>query len=203
MPAKLRHYLTIILIGWDGTALSSWSDEPPAANPSLYSEPFCLKIFAETAERSRSSTWQISDRDRHILTQCRAKYPATIDPTVPLPQAAQCVDLVKTLVREGVEKVRQIELPAEQVKSLARCDEVVTYHRIATKTMLPTLQPNERVVIDKTSYQDRSPQRGEIVAVKLTSTSTDRPELSIERIIGLPGEKFELPPDGYILTICA
>jgi signal peptidase I len=174
-------------------AQPSWSD---AASPNLpiYSEAFCLKIFEETVERARSSTWQISDRDRHILTQCRTKFPTAVDPTIPIPKAAQCLDVVKTLVRDGTKKLKELELPEEQVRSLSRCDEVLTYYNMPSDGMLPTLKPQDRIVIDKTSYQTQAPQRGDIVAVKgakaIGTANASQPLTN--RIIGLPGETVKI-----------
>jgi signal peptidase I len=175
------------------TAQPSWSD---AASPNLpiYSEAFCLKIFEETVEKARSSTWQISDRDRHILTQCQTKFPAAVDPTIPIPKAAQCLDVVKTLVREGTKKLKELELPEEQVKSLSRCDEVLAYYNLPSDVMRPTLKPQDRMVIDKTSYQTQAPQRGDIVAVKGSNVTgaANASEPLTNRIIGLPGETVKI-----------
>ena len=174
-------------------AQPSWSD---AVSPNLpiYSEPFCLKIFEETVEKARSSTWQISDRDRYILTQCRTKFPAVVDPTIPIPKATQCLDVVKTLVREGTKKLKELELPEEQVRSLSRCDEVLTYYNLPSDAMLPTLKSQDRIVIDKTSYQSQAPQRGDIVAVRGSAAigSKNAPEPLTNRIIGLPGETVKI-----------
>ena len=80
----------------------SWSDVSPPVSAPVYSEPFCLKIFEEVVEKARSSSWRISDRDRHILTQCRTKFPPAINAQIPLPKAAECLFVVKTLVQGGV-----------------------------------------------------------------------------------------------------
>jgi signal peptidase I len=183
----------LLIISAIGRAVPGWS-APATPNSPLYSESFCLKVFEETAEQARSSTWQISDRDRHILTQCRAKFPTVVDPTIALPQATQCLDVVKTLVRDGTKKLKELELPDEQVRSLSRCDEVLAYYQIASDTMQPTLQPQDRIVVDRTSYQTQIPQRGDIVAVKLSSATTAGTATNplTNRIIGLPGETVKI-----------
>jgi signal peptidase I len=190
----LRHKIIFCLvISTIATDVPGWSN-PATPNLPLYSESFCLKVFEETAEKARSSTWQISDRDRHILTQCRAKFPTVVDPTIALPKATQCLDVVKTLVRDGTKKLKELELPDEQVRSLSRCDEVLAYYSIASDTMQPTLQPQDRIVVDRTSYQTQTPQRGDIVAVKLaapTAAGTATAPLT-NRIIGLPGETVKI-----------
>jgi signal peptidase I len=185
-----RNIIFCLVIGAIGREVPGLSAPATPSSP-LYSESFCLKIFEETAEKARSSTWQISDRDRHILTQCRAKFPAVVDPTIALPKAAQCLELVKILVRDGTQKVKELELPEEQVRSLSRCDEVLAYYKISSDTMQPTLQPQERIVVDKTSYQTQTPQRGDIVAVTPSAAGTTTDPLT-NRIIGLPGETVKI-----------
>jgi signal peptidase I len=173
------------------TARPGWSDVPSTPDP-IYSESFCLKIFEEVAEKARSSTWQISDRDRHILTQCRAKFPpAANNSQIPLPNATECVQVVKTLVQEGLSKVKEIELPEEQARSIARCDEVIKYYSLPSENMLPTLKINDRVVVDATAYQTQSPQRGDIIVFNPTNNppSAQTPQPLTQRAIGLPGDK--------------
>jgi signal peptidase I len=212
----LHRYVIFGLAIWTiARAVPGWSAPATPSSP-LYSEAFCLKVFEETAEKARSSNWQISDRDRHILTQCRAKFPTAVDPTtVALPKAAQCLDIVKTLVRDGTKKLQELELPEDQVKSLSRCDEVLAYYNISSNTMQPTLQPQDRIVVDRTSYQTQTPQRGDIVAVKPSTTTTTTTGTATDplanRIIGLPGETVKIVegkvyiddrpiPESYIVT---
>ena len=141
MIGKYWYRSTILLVALGVIfAQPGWSDSPSSADP-VYSEPFCLKIFEEVAEKARSGNWQISDRDRHILTHCRAKFPPTVDAQIPLPTAAECVLVVKTLVEGGLSKVKEIELPEEQVRSIERCDEVLKYYSMPSANMLPTLKP--------------------------------------------------------------
>jgi signal peptidase I len=174
-------------------ARPGWSDSPPV--PALiYSEAFCLKIFEGVAEQARSSSWKISDRDRHILTQCQHKFPPTANSKIPLPTAAECVYVVKTLVQEGLDKVKEIELPAAQVRSIERCDEVIKYYPLPADNMLPTLKPNEKIVVDKIVYQTQLPQRGDIIVFNPPSPpeSQNIQEPLTQRVIGLPNEKVKI-----------
>jgi signal peptidase I len=169
------------------------SDPPPSANP-VYSEPFCLKIFEEVAEKARSGSWQISDRDRHILTQCRTKFPPTVTAQSPLPTAAECVFVVKTLVEGGLSKVKEMELPEDQVRSIERCDEVLKYYSMPSVNMLPTLKPNQKVVVDQTSYKTQAPQRGDIIVFNppnLAQSESNQQPVT-RRTIGLPGETVRI-----------
>ncbi len=79
---------------------------------------------------------------------------------------------------------------------------------IPTGSMLPTLQINDRLIIDKWSYRFQEPQRGDIIlffapqrAVICSTSSSipdrgeswpDLPGAFIHRIIGLPGDKVEV-----------
>jgi signal peptidase I len=79
---------------------------------------------------------------------------------------------------------------------------------IASRSMLPTLQINDRLIIDKWSYRFEEPQRGDIIlffaperAVICYNNSSipypgeswpDLPGAFIHRIIGLPGDKVEV-----------
>jgi signal peptidase I len=171
-----------------------WSDSPPVSDP-IYSEAFCLKIFGEVAEKARSSSWQISDRDRHILTQCRNKFPSTVNAQVPLPTADECVYVVKTLVEGGLSKVKEIELPEDQVRSIERCDEVLKYYSLPSASMVPTLKPNEKIVVDQLAYQTQLPQRGDIIVFNSPddgSKSLPTTPPAIRRMVGLPSEKITI-----------
>ncbi|GAB4539801.1 MAG: signal peptidase I [Pleurocapsa sp.] len=65
---------------------------------------------------------------------------------------------------------------------------------IPSGSMLPTLQINDRLIIDKISYDFSDPQRGDIVVFNPTSTleAQDYHEAFIKRVIGLPGDKVEV-----------
>ena len=145
--------LTILLVVLGAIAEPGWSDVSSSQAP-VYSEPFCLKIFEEVVEQARSSSWQISDRDRHILTQCRVKFPPASNTQIPLSKAAECMSIVKTPIQGGLSKVKEIELPEAQMQSIERCDEVIKYYSLPSENMLPTLKQTDRIVVDKTIYSN-------------------------------------------------
>jgi signal peptidase I len=65
---------------------------------------------------------------------------------------------------------------------------------IPSGAMEPTLQVNDRVIIDKQKYKTHNPSRGEIIVFQSTKTLLDRgfKDDFIKRIIGLPGDKIEI-----------
>ncbi len=65
---------------------------------------------------------------------------------------------------------------------------------IPSGSMLPTLQINDRLIIDKLSYRVNSPQRGDIVVFSPTNTLEKQNfhDAFIKRVIGLPGDKVEV-----------
>jgi signal peptidase I len=65
---------------------------------------------------------------------------------------------------------------------------------IPSGSMLPTLQINDRLIVDKVSYRFEAPQRGDIVVFNPTSTLEQQNfhEAFIKRVIGLPGDRIEV-----------
>jgi signal peptidase I len=65
---------------------------------------------------------------------------------------------------------------------------------IPSGSMLPTLQINDRLIIDKISYDFTSPQRGDIVVFDPTPTLKQQNfhDAFIKRVIGLPGDQVEV-----------
>ncbi|NJR50672.1 MAG: signal peptidase I [Leptolyngbyaceae cyanobacterium CSU_1_3] len=65
---------------------------------------------------------------------------------------------------------------------------------IPSGSMLPTLQINDRLIVDKLSYRFNNPQRGDIVVFSPTSTLEKQNfhDAFIKRVIGLPGDKVEV-----------
>jgi signal peptidase I len=58
--------------------------------------------------------------------------------------------------------------------------------------MLPTLKPNQKVVVDRTSYQTQLPQRGDIVVFNPPNLAQSEPQPQTRRMIGLPGETVRI-----------
>jgi signal peptidase I len=65
---------------------------------------------------------------------------------------------------------------------------------IPSGSMLPTLQINDRLIIDKISYNFRSPDRGDIIVFSPTDALKQQKfkDAFIKRLIGLPGDKVEV-----------
>ncbi|KPQ36315.1 MAG: signal peptidase I [Phormidesmis priestleyi Ana] len=74
---------------------------------------------------------------------------------------------------------------------------------VPTGSMEPTVQINDRLVIDKISYLFRSPQRGDIIVFQapekaLVIAGSATSDAYLKRIVGLPGETVEIT-GGYVL----
>jgi signal peptidase I len=65
---------------------------------------------------------------------------------------------------------------------------------IPSGSMLPTLQVNDRLIVDKLGYHFKSPQRGDIVVFSPTDALEKQNfhDAFIKRVIGLPGDKVEV-----------
>lgn len=65
---------------------------------------------------------------------------------------------------------------------------------IPSGSMQPTLQVDDRLIVDKVGYHFHAPQRGDIVVFSPTAKLQEQNyrDAFIKRIIGLPGEKVEV-----------
>jgi signal peptidase I len=57
-------------------------------------------------------------------------------------------------------------------------------------SMLNTLHPSDRVLVNKLSYRLHDPRRGDVVVLKRIETNSQERDL-IKRVVGLPGETIE------------
>jgi signal peptidase I len=73
---------------------------------------------------------------------------------------------------------------------------------IPSGSMEPTLQVDDRVMVDKVSYRFSKPQRGDIVVFDPTDKlkAQGHHESFIKRVIGLPGEKVEVRNDKVFIN---
>ncbi|MEW6496860.1 MAG: signal peptidase I [Cyanobacteriota bacterium] len=65
---------------------------------------------------------------------------------------------------------------------------------IPSGSMLPTLQINDRLIVDKLTYEFRDPKRGDIVVFSPTEAlkAQNFKDAFIKRVVGLPGETVEV-----------
>lgn len=64
---------------------------------------------------------------------------------------------------------------------------------IPSPSMVPTLQEDDRVLVNKLSYDLHDVHRGDIVVFERPAGEASNPEIKdlIKRVVGLPGEKLE------------
>lgn len=60
--------------------------------------------------------------------------------------------------------------------------------QVLGQSMEPTLHSAQRVVIEKVTYRFHGPRRGDVVVID----SPEQSEMLIKRVVGLPGETFEV-----------
>jgi len=69
---------------------------------------------------------------------------------------------------------------------------VIDSYLVTLPTMRPTLQPGDRLLIDKASYQWRNPDRGELVAFMPPGAPNQPRGVLVNRAVGLPGDRVEI-----------
>lgn len=67
---------------------------------------------------------------------------------------------------------------------------------VAGHSMEPAIMQDEVVLIDKLSYEFKSPSRGDIISFYL-SDDLEKEQVYVKRIIGIPGETVQIK-DGYV-----
>ena len=87
------------------------------------------------------------------------------------------VELLKTLVSAGILAIGIRACVAEALF-------------IPSESMLPTLEIDDRLIIEKISYRFRKPKRGDVVVFSPTDTLKEQnyKEAFIKRVIGIPGD---------------
>jgi signal peptidase I len=72
---------------------------------------------------------------------------------------------------------------------------------IPSESMLPTLKVDDRLIIDKMSYNFNQPQRGDIVVFNPTDALKEQKfnDAFIKRVIGLPGDRVKVK-EGKVLV---
>ncbi len=73
---------------------------------------------------------------------------------------------------------------------------VARSYYIPTGSMLPTLQINDRLIVDKVSYRFVDPVRGDIVVFNPPDKLGK--DAYIKRLIGLPGDRVEVKDGGIV-----
>ena len=94
------------------------------------------------------------------------------------------VEIIKTLVTAGI--------LAFGIRTF-----VAEARYIPSESMQPTLEINDRLIIEKISYRFRTPQRGDVVVFRPTEELKKQgyKEAFIKRVIGLPGDTVEVKND--------
>lgn len=91
------------------------------------------------------------------------------------------IELLKTLVSAGILAI-----------GIRSC--VAEARFIPSESMLPTLEIDDRLIVEKISYRFRKPERGDVVVFSPTDALKEQnyKEAFIKRVIGLPGDVVEV-----------
>jgi signal peptidase I len=101
----------------------------------------------------------------------------------------------------SLSRARALLLLAALAGSVTACTPRFKSYYIPSESMQPTLQVNDRIVTDRDSYQQQSPQRGDIVIFQPPdrliqmlkgSMAVDAKTVFVKRVIGLPGDVIEI-----------
>ena len=76
---------------------------------------------------------------------------------------------------------------------------VVEAVTIPTGSMLPTIQLQDRLVVDELSYKLSEIKRGDVIVFHPLATVDSSGDLWIKRVIGVPGDKVEIK-EGMVLV---
>lgn len=90
---------------------------------------------------------------------------------------------------EGVKTIATAAILAFGIRTF-----VAEARYIPSSSMEPTLQINDRLIIEKISYHFQEPERGDVVVFNPTKALEEKDfhDAFIKRVIGLPGESIEV-----------
>jgi signal peptidase I len=73
---------------------------------------------------------------------------------------------------------------------------VIDARYVPSTSMVPTIQPNDRLLVNKFLYRFTSPKRGDIIVFKPPEKINPQGDF-VKRVVGLPGEKVKVEK-GYV-----
>lgn len=73
---------------------------------------------------------------------------------------------------------------------------IIDARYVPSTSMVPTIQPNDRLLVNKFIYHFTSPERGDIVVFKPPEKINPQGDF-VKRVIGLSGERVKVE-DGYV-----
>ena len=76
---------------------------------------------------------------------------------------------------------------------------VLRNYVVEGESMLPTVQPGDRVLVDHLIYDVGSPRRGDVVVFHILLPGASGETNLIKRVIGLPGDTVEVRPGALLI----
>lgn len=140
--------------------------------------PDLIKYFVNNKQLSRVKLHNMTRAQKHVS---KSKSRPSAEPNSQQYQENPWIEALKTIGLSAI-----LALGIRHFVAEARY--------IPSGSMLPTLEINDRLIIDKLRYRFTDPQRGDIVVFSPTDALEKQnfKDAFIKRVIGLPGDKVEV-----------
>ena len=179
--------LGLVLTNFLPSLADSAETEPPL------SVSYCVELIMRFIPDMQQGT-PLLEQDIESIKQCQEMFDTLVNE--PFLSKVECINLIPLNFPYFLGASTPIE---DNTLSLSRCKDFIETVYIPSDSMYPNLQISDRVLLDKTAYNSRLPQRSDIIAFQPTPTLREQnfTDRFLFRIIGLPGETVEIK-NGFV-----
>jgi signal peptidase I len=181
-----------------GIVTGQFYNKDISAKESLLSAEDCLVLLEDGLGKLRAGE-TVPKVSELVKQQCRKLLNTPVPSDTPLPTVSRCIITMQIMLRDGLASTlaNLSSVEEKELQPLARCGEVISSYYILSESMLPILQINDRIIVDRLIYKTQLPKRKEIVVFRATSNMKKYgiKEILLKRIIGLPGDTVRISKD--------